>query len=219
MLRFFVFALFTTITIDVLWLDPCFAQSTPTPPSNIPPSPVNLPDTVLNQAYMWTFRTGTSDNARALAFRIDNTSGFDLQGILCMYNQGNVGGDVSFIRQQTRFEKNGQSVVNYTIPCTLKKLPNSDSVFDIETQTNLGVRLTIGRLTKSLSGKIIFIRWDKDTTITLNNNPVPHDPCDQPPDIGEEELVATANDLTPTPTATLSLNPPQRVAQSTPDLP
>lgn len=206
MSRLFAFALITTLCLNVCWLNPCFAQLTPVPPVTNPI--INPPYDGSGFAKMWTYRTGTDDTSRrALAFRIEGTSGENLQGKLSMYK-------VKEIESGKYFEKKKLKVSNtnidaYTIDCTLE--PNQKKTgYLIKAQANQGSLVRIGVISTTPNGTFVMIKL-LDNNVFIDNEQTPiQNPCDEPPEIGEEERVAIGIDSS-TPGPTLPITAPPKV--------
>jgi hypothetical protein len=200
MLRLFAFAIITTLSLDVCWLDACFAQLTPTPSVTNPI--INPPYDGSGSAKMWTYRNGTDIDSRALAFRIEGTFGENLQGKLSMYKVKEIEGGKYF--EKKKLKVNNTSIDAFTIDCTLEPNPKKTGYL-IKAQASQGSLAEIGVLSTTPDGKFVMIRWHKEN-VTVEGEPTPiRNPCEEPPEIGEEELVAIGIDgSTPGPTLTIT---------------
>jgi len=203
MLRFIAFALFTTITIDVLWLDSCFAEPTPTPPVTNPI--INPPYDGSGFAKMWAYRTGTDNSSRALAFRIEGTSGQNLHGKLSMYKAKEIEGGKYFEKRKIQIKDT--EINAFTIDCNLEVDPKKGYV--IKATRSTGDPVEIGVLSTTPDGKFVLIRWHKDNVVVEGQPPI-QNPCDEPPEIGEEENIAIGSHSS-TPGPTLPITAPPKV--------
>lgn len=207
MLRFIAFSLLTITFLGVCRLDPCFAQPTPTPPVTNPI--INPPYDGSGFAKMWTYRTGTDNSSRALAFRIEGTSGQNLQGKLSMYKVKDIEGGKYFEKKKIRI--NGTNIDAFTIDCILEVGPKKGYI--IKAQRSQGDPVEIGLLSTTPNGMFVLIRWHKDNVVVEGDTLPIRNPCDEPPEIGEEEEVTIGVDsLTPGPTLSITPRPKTAVA-------
>lgn len=201
MLRFFAFSLLTITFLEVCRLDPCFAQPTPVPPVTNPI--INPPYDGSGFAKMWTYRTGTDNDSRALAFRIEGTSGENLQGKLSMYKVKEIEGSKYFEKRQIQIS--GTAINAYTIDCNLEV--DAKKGYVIKAKRSAGDPVEIGVLSTTPDGKFVLIRWNKGN-VAVDGQPPIQNPCDEPPEIGEEESLAIGSDsLTPGPTLPITAPP------------
>lgn len=199
MLRLFVFALTVTASLATCFLDPCIAQ-TPTPAPAA--TPVNPPYDNSGRATMWTYRNGTDSASRAFAFRIEGTSGQNHKAKLSMYTVKDIDSGKFFEKQKIKVL--GTNIDAYTIDCKLE--PDAKKGYLIKVQTSPGVLENIGVLSTTPGRQFALIRW-QDNKLQVDGKTI-NNPCDEPPEIGEEELVAIGVDSsTPGPTLTITATP------------
>ncbi len=199
MLRFIAFTLTITASLSACFLTSCNAAD----PINTSP-----PETVENQMYAWTYRTGTSANRLAVAFHIHGSIGTGLQGNLCMYRiELDVEGSEEFKKKNITIMNGSDPLLNKTtVPCVL--VPDSKKGYVINID-NAGTLYPIGSVSITPDKQYALVRWNKDK-VKVDNMLIMHDPCDEPPEIGEEELISTRNDYPTVPGSTLTVLPGSR---------
>jgi hypothetical protein len=209
MLRLLAFALTITVLSATTFTDRCIGQSTNLTPTD--DSVVNAPYDNSGFAAMWTYRTGTDSNSRAFAFRIAGASGLNLQGKLSMYKVKEIEGGKYF--EKKKIKVMGTPIDAFTIDCILEPDPKKGYV--IKAITGSGDPVTIGVLSRTPDRTpdkpFALIRWGTDK-LKLDDVPI-NNPCEEPPDIGEEEQVAIGSDSA-TPGPTLSIARPRTVVDA-----
>jgi len=93
-----------------------------------------------------------------------------------------------------------------TVPCVL--VPDSKKGYVINID-NAGTLYPIGSVSITPDKQYALVRWNKDK-VKVDNMLIMHDPCDEPPEIGEEELISTRNDYPTVPGSTLTVLPGSR---------
>jgi hypothetical protein len=199
MLRFIAFTLTMTASLSACFLTSCNAAD----PINTSP-----PGTVSNQMYAWTYRTGIAANRLAVAFHINGSIGTGLQGNLCMYRIELDGeGGEEFKKKKIKIVNGSSTLLDVsTVPCVLVPDPKKGYVINVD---NAGTPYPIGSVSITPDKQYALVRWNKDT-VKVEDVPIMHNPCDEPPEIGEEELISTRSNSPTVPSSTLVVTPGPR---------
>jgi hypothetical protein len=198
MLRFIAFTLTMTASLSACFLTSCNAAD---------PLNTSVP-AGSNQMYAWTYRTGITTNRLAVAFHIHGSIGTGLQGNLCMYRIEPDGeGGEEFKKKRIKIVSESNTLLDVlSLPCVLVPDPKKGYVINVN---NAGTPYPIGSVSITPDKQYALVRWNKDT-VMVENVPIMHNPCDEPPEIGEEELINKSSISPNVPGSTLLVTPGPR---------
>jgi hypothetical protein len=157
--------------------------------------------------YAWTYRTGITANRLAVAFHIHGSIGTGFHGNVCMYRieQDGEGGE-EFKKKKIKIVSGARTLQDVlTLPCVLVPDPKKGYVINVD---DAGTPYEIGSVSITPDKQYALVRWNNDT-VTVDDKPIMHNPCDEPPEIGEEELINKLSNLN-VPGSTLLVTPGPR---------
>jgi hypothetical protein len=207
MFRQTVLAWTLTTSLTVSCLVPCMAAD----------GLVNKPYDNSGFVTAWTYRTGPASNRRAFAMRIEGTVNDNLQAKLSLYKVEEIEGASYFKKSKIKAGAT-TATPQFTVDCVLEPLPAPKIGYKIKVPSQSNAY--IGLISASSDSKFAMVQWKDNVYFDGDTTPIVSDPCEQPPEIGEEELVAIGStNSTPGPSLPMNRTPRPDPITEDPTLP